>query len=92
MTEFIERMSLDDLDFGDESRSGASSPFTPAKLMGVAFLGAAVALSGYYIYSSLGSEERARLRDGVLNFVSDQVKGGATPFTAQQAVEAGSAT
>lgn len=74
MTEFIERMSLDDLDFGDERRSGEDTPFTPAKLIGVACLGAAVALSGYYIYSSLGSEDKARLRDSVLGFVSEQVK------------------
>ncbi|HBM97296.1 TPA: hypothetical protein DD394_07390 [bacterium UBP9_UBA11836] len=74
MTEFIERMSLDDLDFGDERRPGEDTPFTPAKLIGVACLGAAVALSGYYIYSSLGSEDKARLRDGVLGFVSEQVK------------------
>ena len=74
MTEFIERMSLDDLDFGDANHCGEESPFTPTKLLGVAFLGAAVALSGYYIYASLGSEERARLREGALNFVHDQVK------------------
>lgn len=74
MTEFIERMSLDDLDFGDERRPGEDTPFTPAKLIGAACLGAAVALSGYYIYSSLGSEDKARLRDGVLGFVSEQVK------------------
>ncbi|MGM9991862.1 MAG: hypothetical protein ACI376_03295 [Candidatus Bruticola sp.] len=74
MTEFIERMSLDDLDFGDGRCSSEDTPFTPAKLIGVACLGAAVALSGYYIYSSLGSEDKARLRDGVLNFVSERVK------------------
>lgn len=74
MTEFIERMSLDDLDFGDEHRPGEDTPFTPAKLIGVACLGAAVALSGYYIYSSLGSEDKARLRDGVIGFFSEQVK------------------
>ncbi len=33
MTEFIERMSLDDLDFGDEHRPGEDTPFTPAKLI-----------------------------------------------------------
>lgn len=74
MTEFIERMSLDDLDFGDERRSD-DNPFTGTKLFGVAALGAVVALSGYYIYCSLGSEEKARLRDGVISFVEDQVKG-----------------
>ncbi len=74
MTEFIERMSLDDLDFGDERRLGEDSPFTPAKLIGVACLGAAVALSGYYIYSSLGNEDKTRLRDSVVGFFSEQVK------------------
>ena len=72
MTEFIERMSLDDLDFGDAPASEEENPFTPAKLLGVAALGAAAALSCYYIYSSMDSEHKARLRDGVVSFVQEQ--------------------
>ncbi|MBQ7528591.1 hypothetical protein IJT10_01620 [bacterium] len=76
MTEFIERMSLDDLDFGDERYSGDSDPFTPAKLLGVAALGAAVALSGYYIYSSLDSEKKASLRDNAIHFFQEMISDG----------------
>lgn len=80
MTEFIERMSLDDLDFSDDSASKEPKPrASSGQLLGAALLGAittvalgtVAAVSCYYIYSSLDSDFKARLHDKLFGFADD---------------------
>ena len=80
MTEFVERMNLDKLVFDDDLPRRSSDPFSPGKIMGVAVLGAAAALSAYYIYNQMDPAKKARIRDGVVSFARSQVKN----FTEEQ--------
>lgn len=83
MTEFIERMSLDDLDFSDDSTPKEPCPrASSGQLLGAALLGAVTtvalgtiaAVSCYYIYSSLDSDFKTRLHDKLFGFV-EQISG-----------------
>lgn len=73
MTEFVDRVSLDELDFGDDGLDQNDSAMTPAKLIGVALFGALAALTGYYVYAHLDSEKRTALRDCVISVAREQV-------------------
>lgn len=79
MTEFVDRVSLDELDFSDEHLSDDGGMFTPSRLALVAVAGAAAALVGYYVYAHLDSEKRGALRNCVLSVAKEQV----SSFTAR---------
>lgn len=73
MTEFVDRMNLDELVFDDDFAHRSSDPYSPAKIFGVAFLGAAVAVSAYCVYNQLDPERRNRIKENVVSFVTSQV-------------------
>lgn len=47
--------------------------YTPAKLLGVATLGAVLSLGVYYLYNQMDEEKRASLRRKASNLVADQI-------------------
>ena len=78
MTEFVDRVNLEDLDFNDDIVRN-DDMFTPSKLMGIAVFGAIAALAGYYVYAHLDSEKRSALRDCVISVAKEQVSSLTAP-------------
>lgn len=79
MTEFVDRVNLDELDFSDEHLSKDGDMFTPSKLALVAVAGAAAALVGYYFYAHLDSEKRGVLRNLAVSMAKEQVNSLTSP-------------
>ncbi|MDO5296501.1 MAG: hypothetical protein Q4F00_07710 [bacterium] len=79
MTEFVDRVNLEELDFDDERSMRSDDMFTPSKLMGVAIFGAIAALAGYYVYAQLDSDKRNALRDCVISVAKEQVSSLTAP-------------
>jgi len=51
-----------------------SNPYTPEKVLGVAFLGAAAGVLLYYIYNQLGEESKAAVKNTIVDQVKSQVR------------------
>ena len=79
MTEFVDRVNLEDLEFGDERPCRCNGAYTAPKLFGVAMLGAVAALAGYYIYTHLDAEKRNAVRECVISVASEHVRSLVNP-------------
>ncbi len=73
MTEFTDRVDLEELDFDSNRQFCCEDPFAPTKLLGVAVFGALAALAGYYVYAHLDGEKRNAIRDCVISVAKEQV-------------------
>lgn len=72
MTEFVDRVDLDELDF-DEEYCDRSKEIAPYKIFGVAILGAVIGFTGYYIYTRLAGDRRSDLGDCLMSIARENI-------------------